>query len=82
MSEKRNDQLKIGWFILWLSRGEACLAPTFQLINSEDAIDAGYNKMQVNPESCILNLSSPSDSQLSAFSNQCINPFLNQAFKI
>jgi len=39
--------LKTGWFISWLSRGLACLAPTFQLI-TEDAIDAGYNKMQVN----------------------------------
>ena len=38
--------------------------------------------MQVNPESCILYLSSPSDSKLSAFSNQSLNPFLNHAHTV
>ena len=36
--------------------------------------------MQVNRESCILNVSSLSNRKLSAFSNQSVNSFLNHAF--
>jgi hypothetical protein len=44
--KNRNLETKIrGWLISGLSKGEACLAPTFQLINSEDTIDLIRNKM-------------------------------------